>query len=97
MTRARRSPQFTGKLQRMPENKEKDKKENRGAGDVLQALALATTIGMELAITVVLGYYGGHYLDEKLATGPWLTVAGILAGLATGVTGVFKTLQRFFK
>lgn len=81
----------------MPGNKEKDKKENKGAGDVLQALALATTIGMELAVTVVLGYYGGHYLDEKFATGPWLMVAGIFAGLAAGISGVYKTLQRFFK
>lgn len=82
----------------MPEKRdiEKDKK-NQGRGGALQALALTTTIGMELAISVVIGYYGGQYLDRQFATGPWLMLAGVLGGLAAGIVGVYKTLQGFFR
>lgn len=82
----------------MPENKDKKKDtKTEGWGDVLQALALATTIGMELAISVVLGFYGGRFLDQRFATGPWFMLAGILIGLAVGIAGVFKTLRGFFE
>ena len=77
-------------------DKEKNTKE-QGQGGAFQALALTTTIGMELAITVVLGFYGGQYLDQRFATGPWLMLAGVLVGLAAGVVGVYKTLQGFFR
>jgi F0F1-type ATP synthase assembly protein I len=77
-------------------DKEKESKK-QGRGGALQALALTTTIGMELAVTVVLGYYGGQYLDQKFATGPWFLLAGVMGGLAAGVLGVYKTLQGFFR
>ncbi|HOV79199.1 MAG TPA: AtpZ/AtpI family protein [Bacillota bacterium] len=82
----------------MPEDKnDKKNMKSQGWGDVFQALALATTIGMELAISVVLGFYGGRYIDHKFSTGPWFMLAGILTGLAVGIAGVFKTLQGFFE
>lgn len=78
--------------------KKKDKeKENQGQGFVFKALALATTLGVEIAATVVLGYYGGRYLDEKFATEPWFMLGGILVGLAAGIIGIYKTLQMFFE
>lgn len=80
----------------MTENKDKKIEQKReGRGGVLQALALTTTIGMELAITVVLGYYGGRYLDQLFGTGPWLLLVGVLGGLAVGTVSIYKTLQGF--
>jgi len=82
----------------MPEKKDREKETKKsGQMGVFQALALTTTIGMELAITVVLGYYGGKYLDARFATGPWFLLAGVLIGLTVGVAGVLKTLQGFFE
>lgn len=82
----------------MTEKKDIDEKDKnrKPPNSALQALAVTTTIGMELAITVVLGYYGGKYLDDMFATGPWLMLAGILTGLAVGTLGIYKTLQGFF-
>jgi F0F1-type ATP synthase assembly protein I len=77
--------------------KEDEQEKKQGSGGVFQAIALTTTIGMELAITVVLGYYGGHYLDAKLDTAPWFLLGGILLGLFVGTLGVYKTLQGFFE
>ncbi|MEG3072289.1 MAG: AtpZ/AtpI family protein [Peptococcaceae bacterium] len=77
-------------------NKDKEKK-NKTPNGALQALAVTTTIGVELAVSVVAGYYGGKYLDGVFATGPWLLLTGVLVGLAVGVVGVYKTLMGFFE
>ncbi|OPY59678.1 MAG: putative F0F1-ATPase [Pelotomaculum sp. PtaU1.Bin035] len=69
----------------------------QGRGGALQALALTTAIGTELAITVLLGFFGGQYLDRLLGTAPWLLLAGVLAGIAVGVAGIYKTLMVFFR
>ncbi|OPZ73256.1 MAG: putative F0F1-ATPase [Firmicutes bacterium ADurb.Bin456] len=74
-------------------NLAQNSKHNRGGA--LQALALTATIGVELALSVSLGYYGGQYLDQKMTTGPWFMLAGVLTGLAVGTVGVYKTLKGF--
>lgn len=73
---------------------EEDKTKSGGA---LAALALTTTIGMEIAMTVTLGFFGGRWLDNKFDTQPWFLVAGILLGLGTGIVGIVQTLERFWK
>lgn len=60
-------------------------------------MAATTTIGAELAVTVLLGFYGGRALDNWLGTDPWFLVAGVLAGVALGIVGIVHTMQRFFK
>ena len=61
----------------------------------LQAMAVTTAIGAEMAITVTLGFFGGRLLDEKFNTDPWLMVAGILLGVAAGVWGIILIVKRF--
>ncbi|MDD2805313.1 MAG: AtpZ/AtpI family protein [Elusimicrobiales bacterium] len=51
-------------------------------------------IGLELAGAVLLGFFGGFWLDKKLDTLPWLTLAGAVAGLAAGFYRVAKELFR---
>jgi len=69
-------------------------KKNNGA---LVAIAVTTTIGTELAITTLAGFYGGKLLDDKLGTEPWILIAGVLIGVAIGIFGIIQTMQRFFK
>lgn len=61
----------------------------------MQALALTTTIGTELAVAVLLGFFGGQYLDRLFGTAPWLLLTGVLTGIAVGVAGIYKTLMGF--
>ncbi len=62
-----------------------------------RAMAVATTVSTELAVTVVLGVYGGIFLDRRFHTsGPWFLLAGLFLGLAAGIAGIVKTLQAFF-
>jgi len=46
-----------------------------------EAINMATTV----AASVALGYFGGKWLDTKFDTEPWLTGAGFLLGVATGI------------
>jgi hypothetical protein len=40
--------------------------------------------GLEFALPVVLFFLGGRALDAKVGSGPWLSVAGALLGVAVG-------------
>jgi F0F1-type ATP synthase assembly protein I len=47
----------------------------------LQALAVASQFGITLAVSVVLGYFAGQWLDGRLNTGIIFTLIGVLLGL----------------
>ncbi|WP_066633992.1 AtpZ/AtpI family protein [Desulfolucanica intricata] len=68
-----------------------------GKSKALRAMALTSTISVELATTVTLGFLGGRYLDQKLNTDPWLMVTGVLLGVGFGTYGIVQILERFFK
>jgi F0F1-type ATP synthase assembly protein I len=42
-------------------------------------------VGFEFGAVVALFFLGGTFLDGKLGTDPWLTVAGALLGVALGM------------
>ena len=49
-----------------------------------------TTIGLDLVLSVMLGLFGGQWLDRKFDTAPWLQVTGLLFGVAAGFSAVFR-------
>jgi len=81
---------------------EKEKKEKEEIEKISKiykigrAFALASTITFQLAVPVLMGAFGGRYVDDRLGTSPWLMVAGLFLGLAAGVVGVIRLAQRFF-
>ncbi len=56
----------------------------------LQALAVASQFGITLAISVVLGYFAGHWLDDRLNTGIIFTLIGVLLGLVAAVLNTVR-------
>lgn len=58
-----------------------------------QVLGLST-IGLELALSIVLGYFGGRWLDGKLGTEPWLRWIGLALGLAAGARSLYRVVRR---
>ncbi|MFN7701197.1 MAG: AtpZ/AtpI family protein [Deltaproteobacteria bacterium] len=56
-----------------------------------QRLAL---VGTELSVAIFLGLFGGHWLDKRLATQPWLTLVGLLLGLAAGFKNLYRVAKR---
>jgi F0F1-type ATP synthase assembly protein I len=51
------------------------------------------SIGTQLAITLLLGFYVGYRLDIHFQSSPWYTLVGCFVGLAAGLYNLFKSLQ----
>ncbi len=49
-----------------------------------------TTIGLDLVLSILVGWYGGKWLDGKFDTSPWIEIVGFLIGVAAG----FRSLHR---
>ena len=50
------------------------------------------SVGIELVVSIMLGYYGGHWLDGKIGGGHgWITGFGALAGTYAGFRSLFAT------
>jgi F0F1-type ATP synthase assembly protein I len=56
----------------------------------VQALAVASQFGITLAVSVVLGYFAGHWLDDRLSTGIIFTLIGVLLGLVAAVVNTVR-------
>ncbi len=48
------------------------------------------TLGLQLAISVVVFFFIGYWLDGKFGTSPWCTVGGAFLGAAGGLTKFLK-------
>lgn len=53
-------------------------------------IGLVSSVGIEFALAVVIGWAIGHYLDGKLGTDPYLMLLFLVFGVAAG----FKALIR---
>jgi Putative F0F1-ATPase subunit Ca2+/Mg2+ transporter len=52
------------------------------------------TVGIELVVSIVLGYYAGHWLDGKVGGGRgWLTVLGSVVGVYAGFRAIFSAAK----
>lgn len=63
-------------------------------GRQLKAFARVGSVGIELALSTVVGLLGGQWLDEKLSTAPWLTVIGLLLGVTAGFRSLIQAARR---
>jgi len=63
----------------------------------VQALAVASQFGITLAVSVVLGYFAGHWLDDRLNTGIIFTLIAVLLGLVAAVTNTVRLYRALFK
>ncbi len=52
------------------------------------------TVGLELVLSVLVGLFGGQFLDRHFHTTPWLTLIGTGYGIAAGVRGLYRAAQQ---
>lgn len=50
----------------------------------------ASSVGLELAIAVLLGIFIGRWADGRLGTTPWFMIVGLILGFTAGMRGVFR-------
>jgi ATP synthase protein I len=53
-----------------------------------------STVGLEFALSVLIGLFAGRWLDQKLGTGGWLTVIGLGFGVAAGYRTIYRALKQ---
>ncbi len=51
-------------------------------------------IGLQLAVTILLGFLIGYIVDKKFGTLPWLTLLCSALGLGAGFYNVLKQLEK---
>lgn len=52
------------------------------------------TIGLELAVVLLVFIFLGRYLDSRWGTEPWLLITGAAVGFIAGFYNLFRTLSR---
>jgi ATP synthase protein I len=60
----------------------------------LQLAARFATAGLELVISIVVGYFGGRALDRWLGSEPYCSYAGLLLGVVAGFRNLFLLARR---
>jgi F0F1-type ATP synthase assembly protein I len=59
-----------------------------------QGLGRYGTLGIEIVLSILFGYWVGHWADGKLGTHGWLSVVGFVLGVAAAVRAVVTTAKR---
>lgn len=54
----------------------------------------ASSVGLELGLSVVIGVLFGHWLDGQLGTTPWMLLLFLCFGFAAGMRGVIRSVAR---
>jgi len=60
----------------------------------LKAFARVGAVGIEFALSVVVGMLGGMWLDKHFSTQPVLTLVGLFFGLAAGIRSLYQTVRK---
>jgi ATP synthase protein I len=62
-----------------------------------QAMSHYSYVGIFFGVAVVLGMLGGRWLDGRFHTDPWLTLAGVLIGVAAGFRELYRVSKQALK
>lgn len=79
-----------------PANSGEEKKKMVGEEDrasLMRSLAPFFTIGIQLALIVVVMFFIGRWLDGMLNTAPWLMIICIMVGIAFGLYKFVQTVS----
>jgi len=55
------------------------------------------TVGLELVLSILFGFFAGRWLDTKLGTNGWLTVIGFGLGVVAGFRALYRAAVKMRK
>ena len=69
----------------------------QNSSQIFRALSLVTTIGINMVVSILVGLYIGRYLDGYFGTAPWITIVGLLLGVAAAIVGTYRLIMTTMK
>lgn len=63
----------------------------------LRAMVLYAAILSQLVGCILVGIYGGKWLDDAIGTEPLFLIIGLLTGLGAGVFAMLRILRQYDK
>lgn len=63
----------------------------------LRAMTLMTAISSQLVGSILIGVFGGRWLDSCIDTAPLFVVIGLLLGLVAGIVTMLRTVRKYFE
>jgi F0F1-type ATP synthase assembly protein I len=64
---------------------------------MIQVMSTYSYIGIFFGVAVCIGLFAGHWADRRFHTEPWLTLAGVLIGLAAGGRELYRLSKKALK
>jgi len=81
---------------KQPDNTNKPKPSSRAVERWKETYEAATvaSVGIEMGLAVVVGWFIGYSLDNWLGTGPYMMLLWTLCGIAAGFKGLWRVAQQ---
>lgn len=54
----------------------------------------ASSVGIELAVSVLIGLFFGRWLDGRIGTAPWMMILFLCLGFAAGLRSVYRFVRQ---
>lgn len=63
-----------------------------GMLDIMRGVSYLTQVGLSVATPIILCLLAAQWLQTRFGLGSWVSVAGLLIGLTSGLLSLFKFL-----
>jgi len=63
----------------------------------MREMAYFGSLGLQVALSIIIGYAIGVYLDGRFKTGPWLTAIFFIFGLAAAGRNIGLAIKKLRK
>lgn len=59
-----------------------------------RSLGMLATVGLTFVVATAGATIAGYYADRWLGTSPWLTLLGLVIGIAAGFRDLFRSIKK---
>ena len=66
-------------------------------GRLIKQIAMYSTLGLEMGLSVAVGAGIGYYLDKWLKTEPWFLIIFLVFGVIAGFRSLYRAAKRLQK